>query len=283
MRQWIDLINESYIHTQFHSAPQGLRERPGFEEWFAGSKAIDENGEPLMVFHGSFEHFAEFKLESENRRAYGFNRLGYWFDVDPRTPEYYGGFGTRDRPSEKSSGGVMPCVLSIKKPFYLDSEYLWSPEIEALSEIKAEYEAQCEQYYKTKTDDLGNYRLPDNTFFNYQEYKKLEKEYDRLRQAIIASGFEDGRADRIDAFDTLMKCLPKGPKSSEAEVEEFRNQLIAEGHDGIYLGDTAADFGTRGLAPTGWFIAFHPHQIKSILAQSFSANSNNIMEGVDDA
>lgn len=230
MRKWINLFeyadpenrqNQTFYQGAAHYAPKSLWERPGFAEWFEGSKVCAPNGTPLMAFHGSFESFAEFKLDSENRRSYGFNRLGYWFDIDPRTPEYFAGYGDEHFMTRETAkgGSVMPCVLSIKKPLHLDSEFVYGNDDEESRNVKS---------------------------------------------------------DRIDAWDNLMNLLPKRAKSSAAEVDAFRNQLISEGYDGIYLGDTAADFGTRNYVGTDWWIAFHPNQIKSIMAPKFS-NSNDIM------
>jgi hypothetical protein len=279
MRNWINLLNEyadpekrqdgTFYQGEAHYAPKSLWEREGFKEWFQGSHVAAPNGEPLVAFHGSYERFTEFKLHSEKRRAYGFNRLGYWFDIDPRTPEYFAGFSHRGKQaSANSEGGVMPCVLSIKKPFSLDSEFIYTDDIKKLDDANKEL---------VRLNDLRNDKTlsaidQDNA---HQKHYEFNKKYDELRRKIMA--YEHETSERIDGFHTLMKLLPKGAKSTDAEVDAFRESLIAEGHDGIYLGDTAADFGTRAYAGTDWWIAFHPNQIKSIFAQSFS-DSPDIMK-----
>ncbi len=296
MRNWIDLIVEyadpedrakaPFYRGAAHYAPKALVDRPGFKEWFAGSKVCGPTGDPLIAFHGSFEQFSEFKLQSEKRRAYGFNRLGYWFDIDPRTPEHFAGYGNKkfmDNTYEQHAGGVMPCVLSIKKPFHLDSEYLYRDDADELQRLDAELNIWHDLYQvQSRRDDLGNLRhrnggrllTPDGKPFDEAKYRKMQKHREQVYAKIIKVERMDG--DRIDGWDTLMKQLPRGPKSTDAEVDAFRDSLIAEGHDGIYLGDTAADFGTRDYAGTDWWIAFHPNQIKSILAPKFS-DANDIM------
>ncbi len=294
MRNWINLINEyadpddrmqePYYRGAAHRAPASLWDRPGFKEWFAGSRVAAPNGDPLIAFHGSFEQFSEFKLVSDKRRAYGFNRLGFWFDIDPRTPEYFAGYQADTLPHPNASaGGVMPCVLSIKKPFHLDSEFLYRADADELAELQKEYNVWSDAFYSSTRDDYGNrvdskgrpLKLPNGERFDDRKYREMQKQYDKLTRNLIQAGTRgEHGGDRIDGFDILLKQLPNGAKSSDEEVDEFKRQLIAEGHDGIYLGDTAADFASRKFSGTDWWIAFHPNQIKSIFAQSFSDSSD---------
>jgi hypothetical protein len=289
MRKWINLTEAAdpdnkvdYYHKgESHYAPE-LQERTGFSKWFEGSRVVGPTGKPLIAFHGSFEQFMEFKLESERRRAYGFNRLGFWFDVDPRTPAYFAGY-IDNKAGGSSVGGIMPCVLSIKKPFHLDSEYIYSSEVTDLLLLRDRFREVSRLYTHSSRDNLGNIvdRNGERVYLSSGElltpslYRDISRKYDEKKAKLIAP---DGTgAPRIDGFDRLLKLLPKGAKSRDADVDAFRRELEAEGHDGIYLGDTAADFESRGFSSTDWWIAFKPNQIKSIFAKSFS-DSPNIME-----
>ena len=279
MRDYINILNEyadpekrqdgTFYQGEAHYAPKSLRGRDGFKGWFKGSHVAGPTGDPLIAFHGTFERFTEFKMHSENRASHGFNRLGYWFDIDPRTPEYFAGYNNRKKelsPNMKV-GSVMPCVLSIKKPFSLDSEFIYTPDIEALNAAKAE----LDHWAGLRNDRTLNKFDSDNA---NQKHHEVNKVYSELRRKIIA--YETELSDRIDGFNQLMKILPKGCKSTNAQVDAFKEDLIAQGHDGIYLGDTAADFGTRDYTGTDWWIAFQPNQIKSVFAQSFT-DSPDIM------
>jgi hypothetical protein len=80
-------------HEQWH-----LVRTPEFKAWFGdwennpanASKVVDENGEPLMVFHGTKESFNEFKKESQNA-ATGFGDFGagFYFTSSYDTAKYY--------------------------------------------------------------------------------------------------------------------------------------------------------------------------------------------------
>src|ERR1700739_4248374 len=118
-----------------HNTPRGgtrtevvshghILENPKFRDWFAGSKVCDAAGNPLVCYHGTFFDFTKFRHEDKGRggAGSGFNRLGFWFDIDPGVPNWLAGY---EDGAEPSSGGVVyPCYLSIKKPFALDSEWL---------------------------------------------------------------------------------------------------------------------------------------------------------------
>jgi hypothetical protein len=48
-------------NVRFSVAPQV--DTPEFKNWFGDSKVVDENGKPLVVYHGSGTTFWEFKTE----------------------------------------------------------------------------------------------------------------------------------------------------------------------------------------------------------------------------
>lgn len=288
MRNFINLVegadpdskNSIYHRGSSHYAPD-LWEREGFANWFKGSQVIGPTGNPLIAFHGSFEQFSEFRFQSDRRRSYGFNRLGFWFDVDPTTPEYFAGY--ENGIAKGTHGGVMPCVLSIKKPLYLDSEFLYRDDAEELEQKQTLYRAASLLHMNSHRDSLGNIvgrdgkslRLPDGRLLTPKLYKEINDDYSNAKNKMI--NLAGGSSNRDDAFTHLMKLLPRGARSSDKEVDEFRQELESHGYDGIYLSDTAADFESRNFTSTDWWIAFRPNQIKSIFAKSFT-DSPNIMQ-----
>jgi len=240
LRQWINLVERA--------AAPSITETPEFKRWFSGSKVVDAHGKPLVVYHGTLENFGHFKLDSERRRAYGTNRLGFWFDTNPKTPSYFAGYmGHADPEHDRITpgGNVMPCYLSIKRPLVFNSEPVWIEDQKAL-------------------DAHASSR-------NWSAYNRHVEQM-----------------DRADAYDRLLRAISGGRRVKqssrewEAMVEEFREQAISEGYDGILLKDTFADAGTRGGGLTDWWIAFYPHQIKSAIANkgTFSPDSPEITEGL---
>lgn len=85
---------------------------PEFKEWFGdwendpqnASKVVDENGEPLVVYHGTSSKFNKFsKLYSRGKRK----QEGIYFSDNIQVAKLYGDI-------------ILNCFLSIKKPFIKD-------------------------------------------------------------------------------------------------------------------------------------------------------------------
>lgn len=61
-----------------------------FVEWFGDSKAVDENGNPLITFHGTVEQFTAFKKSKGGRNTEAHSgELGFFFTDDPETAADY--------------------------------------------------------------------------------------------------------------------------------------------------------------------------------------------------
>ena len=82
-----------------------LRDTKEFKQWFGDSKVVDENGNPLVVYHGTGKDFSEFKYDPKKA-------LGIWTSSDPKVASEYADISGRyvGHPS------VMPLYLSLKNP-----------------------------------------------------------------------------------------------------------------------------------------------------------------------
>jgi hypothetical protein len=96
------------------------RVRPGhekqFNEWFRDSKAVDAEGKPLTVYHGSPEPgFNEFKhAKRGSNTGVPDSRFGFHFSSDPR---YANEFTYK---SGDMVGAVKPAHISVKNPLEYD-------------------------------------------------------------------------------------------------------------------------------------------------------------------
>jgi hypothetical protein len=271
MRDLIDLVEAA-------NPVERVLQHPGFQRWFQGSKVVDGDGHPVVCYHGTFEDVTEFKHASENRKSYGFNRLGFWFDVDPRTPSYFAGVAsdrTDSLPAGAGGGGnVMPCFLRVTKPLYMDSEGLWGDDADKMREYYAlhkRYNASGRENERgLKTEDGGSTFMAksDGQPFDRARYELLGREVRALEASY----------QRTDGWHRLMAHLPRGVKSNDQEVDEFKAAIMAEGYDGIYISDTLADHGSRDYESSHWWLVFDPKNIKSIFAKEFRADSADLSE-----
>ena len=79
-------------------------QNPKFQKWFGNSKVVDENGNPLVVYHGT-KAFDEYG-DKEGEAIRQFAGLPNWFAEEPYTASGYAG----------AEGTMYPVYLSIKKP-----------------------------------------------------------------------------------------------------------------------------------------------------------------------
>jgi hypothetical protein len=78
-----------------------------FQRWFGDSKVVDENGKPLVVYHGTKMHD---DYASEEGQAFEqFGGFPNWFAAEPYTAHGYSG----------ATGTVYPVYLSIQNPLRL--------------------------------------------------------------------------------------------------------------------------------------------------------------------
>lgn len=95
---------------------------PEFKRWFGDSKVVDENGEPLVVYHGT--------SKDKDFKSFNVGTRGSWFTTSPDEASSY----AKDNDSQgyKYEGGkfiakntasrVVPVYLSIKNPYVLTDE-----------------------------------------------------------------------------------------------------------------------------------------------------------------
>lgn len=74
-----------------------------FKNWFGDSKVVDENGEPLVVYHGTTKDFTSFDREKATEGRFG---AGF----------YFGGPTTASRRADVEGGRVLPVYLNISNP-----------------------------------------------------------------------------------------------------------------------------------------------------------------------
>lgn len=96
--------------------PSGDIESTEFKEWFGNSKVVDEEGNPLVVYHGTRSEFESFSFEHGGERTNDesgyveWSKTGFHFTTskDYAKNQAEGG--------EETSGNVIPVYLSIKNP-----------------------------------------------------------------------------------------------------------------------------------------------------------------------
>ena len=88
-----------------------------FEKWFGNSKVVNEQGKPLVVYHGTTKDFEKFKektgKKSKSKQQMDF---GIHFSENPKDSEIY----------TKNNGTIYPVYLKIENPLDLTKGTWWN-------------------------------------------------------------------------------------------------------------------------------------------------------------
>jgi hypothetical protein len=262
MRNFIDAVTANGRDQNQRHNWRDPRENREFVSWFSNSRVCDPSGKPLVCYHGTFSDFDTFAHTKDlglGGAGSGFNRLGFWFDTDPRTPNWFAGYDERSGPSR--GGNVLPVYLRITNPLVMSSEYFH--DAAEVLHLTSETKRIFWELNKEK-NEREKYRLDI-------EYNAAKKKLDNFLKLIKTS--------RIDGFDQILKMIPHdGKYASTIDTEAFRADIIAEGYDGIHISDTLADGASRSYDTTDWWLAFRPEQIKSVFSRNYNPDSSAINE-----
>lgn len=119
----LDLTTFDESKAMFSIAPK--TDTPEFKAWFGDSKVVDENGQPLVVYHGTakdgYVDTTDIHAFDKTRTGDRWNAdsRGFFFTNDTRISDYYSKSDRDYRDPGAGNGAVYPVYLSIKKPLEL--------------------------------------------------------------------------------------------------------------------------------------------------------------------
>jgi hypothetical protein len=247
-----------------------VTDSPAFRNWFGDSKVVDAHGEPLRVYHGTVRDVEQFKYIKPmgiGAAGWGFNRIGFWFDADPRTANVFAGGG---------NANVMPVYLSIRNPLVLQSRPVPAEALATLRQLRDTMYAAEAARNSPKARELANQGLSDGS---EERFQRARQAYDAARKQIDSADPFQKMLDMLPKFDR--KADPGDRKDNTAAVAQAQQKLIQQGYDGILLKGTLADGGSRNYDPSDWWIAFRPNQIKSAVGNrgNYNSEDDRVIEG----
>lgn len=197
---------------------------PSFMAWFGdwmndpenASKIIDDNGEPLVVYHGTASEFSVFDRNylgssTEAKSA----RIGFFFTNNQRTAEGYGNYASGNEARQlykrvlelekqgrweeanqlelrveelalqKSNGIVMPAFLNIRNPYVVDAD---GASFKETGKIFSEFEPD-------KYDGMTVYSLNDNIDDDYVADHYIALRPNQIKSINNRGTFDSGSPD----------------------------------------------------------------------------------------
>ena len=296
--------NSSAAEEKANNAQGRARtDTPQFKAWFAGSKVVDENGEPLVVYHGTKSDFGIFDL-TKGGRSNEEASIGFWFSPSKDVADnFVKGIWYGDK--EKK---LMPLYLNLKNPKIYEAAKIDYAALNKLNERITSLEEENNALYN-KTG-MGNIRrasswmhLSEEDFleaskymdkedaFNARKFLINEKELAKLRfqkEKIVKNDAYHQYQNDLDLFSEFYfhkygskdyvsgsHLTGAGRKNAKQAAEKLREKLIKEGYDGIIIKDTKFD-AVEGK-PVSQIVAFFPEQIKSVYNRgTWDADNPNI-------
>ena len=137
-----------------------------FKKWFGDSKVVDENGKPLVVYHGTLNKFKTFDKNTVGDR-YSYDSRGFFFTSSKNIAEDY---ATSDFDSSKK-GYVMPVYISAQNPLVINKTFLIKENMRDV--IKDEDAISFWDNYQDfvlEEFDNGNY---DAIIIDFDDYQKM--------------------------------------------------------------------------------------------------------------
>lgn len=276
---------------------------PQFKAWFAGSKVVDENGKPLVVYHGTKSDFGIFDL-TKGGRSNEEASIGFWFSPSKDVADnFVKGIWYGDK--EKK---LMPLYLNLKNPKIYEAAKIDYAALNKLNErITSLEEENNALYNKTGRENIRRANfwiyLSEEDFleaskymdkedaFNARKFLINEKELAKLRfqkEKIVKNDAYHQYQNDLDLFSEFYfhrygskdyvsgsHLIGAGRKNAKQAAEKLREKLIKEGYDGIIIKDTKFDVAEG--KPVSQIVAFFPEQIKSVYNRgTWSADNPNI-------
>lgn len=187
---------------------------PAFRRWFGNSKVVDENGRPLVVYHGSTFKFDSFTWKDKGNPENHFGRAYYFTNNETDVRSNYAGAGPDltskvDATAERILNDILDNMDN--PPQYNTAGYKKlqkKAETQARKMFNADAEGQVYEVY-VKMDNPAYFTNDENAtrfFFEFDEDGNESGNALDLYNAIIETGADYG-IDGQDVWNTLNEKL----------------------------------------------------------------------------
>ena len=208
---------------------------PYFKKWFDKSKVVDENGDPLVVYHGTTkrEAFTEFKRQdpSNENSPHIWNELGLAFFSD--SPEVANKYtferSFNSNADKKQTGRILPIYLQVKNPKKISYDALGT--LESKGEIMRIKQAFEDQGHDGFMLDRGNGF--DYVPFSPEQIKSATGNrgtFDAGERNILFMPASEAKnpksGDMLTLDDSSLKLFLPSPSNPNASLSEFKGKNV---------------------------------------------------------
>jgi GNAT superfamily N-acetyltransferase len=240
---------------------------PEFKNWFGdwendsqnASKVVDDNGEPLVVYHGSRSPFTIFDLK-KGGESNTLAQVGFWFT--PLRMFAYS-FASNIWYGEKSFVIVYPTFLNIRNPkiyessperdivyYVVENGKIYKDGLTMTEAKRLAQELNDERWLSSPHDDNDEYEV----YSVSSNYEKYPDSYEKFKIDIYKLA---GQTE----YDANVGGLGMSLNNKKETINKYRELLKSENYDGVFIVKTRFDRGEAGGLNTQ-YVALYPEQIK---------------------
>ena len=289
-------------------------ESPEFKAWFKGSKVVNENGDPLVVYHGTSKEFSEFSKEKIGSNLdTGDWGKGFYFGDKPKAEEY------GKRSANPEAWKTKPFYIDIKNPLALSGsrkEEILTPDHPWTSVLKKMFGKEIiDRAIEDELDipslirgEIGSDKftetLKENGYdgvirkykedsyeiipFDPEQIKSVEKE-PKKKEPEEKKKRETGRKDKTDhteSIDNIRRLRPvfnkvlQNPEQNKANVVKSLTEKTKVDYDTVNQfihtwAKTSADHNPRSLAIQ--FLVKDMFNLKNSSTQHFELGKDEVL------
>lgn len=270
------IINKSISNGTYMKAPNGVNSNlnekqwvqvrtKSFKEWFGdwendpenASKVIDENGEPLVVYHGTDSNFTIFDRNKSDKGK------GFFFSSNKTMSKSYG-------------NNIMPVFLNIRSIYPVEANGSNWDSISYELNLESKDKVEEIKIHRNIMKNSKNVSQENIDFFNNRYYKYADriesltnKEnkniIDRIKKTVEIFILNQ----RIKSFDLSLFVYGK-TRDYENILEGIRNGIVFK---------NVIDYGPNKIEeskkPSDVYVCFSPYQVKSAINNSGNFDINN--------
>jgi hypothetical protein len=278
-------------------------ETPQFRHWFGGSKIVDEDGQPAVLYHGTlgnYDAFDKSKASIEGNWGAGFyftndpddlsaNYAGYgpditnrienlaeqieneggeqgdeiWDKIDPKERHAMAKRYAEKQLGVKHEGAAMPVFLKMDRPFKVGGKD------QSQLDYDLPYNEETEEYADKATGKGAEFiDALREIAGDYESAEGANDFADSLQQEMMDGGGIPADKLELLASKTEGLAYAEDPDTGKLAASEIlRKALQKIGFDGIIDTRVSKKFpAMKGMKPsTAHYIVFEPNQIKSAI------------------
>ena len=262
---------------------------PAFRKWFKGSKIVDENGKPRVVYHGTTADFTSF--EPARRLFAAIDQfLGIHFAKDYRVANRFAEGLYR---GQKDGGNVIPVYLNLN-PKVIDIKFSDTIEIAkdivdvAMSKRKDLFVEWALERFSGNLDEKQASVLFDWLTNKRKTLpKEIEKKFDRVYGNDLYIRPDDKSKGKktlgqfVTELSPALTVKQRNFKQRLKLIKTYKEELAKQGYNGVEYRITVEEEVPDGADATA-YIVFEPTQIKSAISNTgeFDPNTPDIRYAV---